>query len=108
MPSVSSQVLPTLPGKGCLVLGLPAGCCQCVLLRSDAHHAAAALLRCRWSRAWCLAASAALGRVTLALSAFADEICSLVQVSSLPVRDLLLLRVDHVPVKQLVCWSWHG
>lgn len=34
----------------------------------------------RWSRAWCLAASAALGRVTLALSAFADEICGLVQV----------------------------
>lgn len=34
----------------------------------------------RWSRAWCLAASAALARVTLAMSAFADEICGLVQV----------------------------
>lgn len=34
----------------------------------------------RWSRPWCLAASAALGRVTLALSAFADDICGHVQV----------------------------
>jgi len=34
----------------------------------------------RWSRNWCLAASAALGRVTLALSAFADDICDLIQV----------------------------
>ncbi|WIA21598.1 hypothetical protein OEZ85_000786 [Tetradesmus obliquus] len=42
----------------------------------------------RWSRAWCLAASAALGRVTLALSAFADEICSLVQ----PYAELFGLR----------------
>lgn len=40
------------------------------------------LLPPRWSRAWCLAASAALGRVTLALSAFADEICSQVQVGA--------------------------
>jgi hypothetical protein len=34
----------------------------------------------RWSRGWCLAASAALQRVTLALSAFADGICSHIQV----------------------------
>ena len=37
----------------------------------------------RWSRAWCLAASAALARVTLALSAFADELCGFVQVGLL-------------------------
>jgi hypothetical protein len=35
----------------------------------------------RWSRNWCLAASAALGRVTLALSAFADDICGNIQVN---------------------------
>eukprot|EP00775_Hariotina_reticulata_P004810 gene4810-5058_t len=42
----------------------------------------------RWSRGWCLAASAALGRVTLALSAFADDICGLVQ----PYAELFGLR----------------
>ena len=55
----------------------------------------------RWSRGWCLAASAALGRVTLALSAFADEICGLVQVRD--GRLLLLLLLLLLVLVLLLC-----